>query len=136
MMFDDLGIESIDFPMTIDIKMGLTMIGKPGGKPMYNCLFCDSKAPFDCPYHLYTLGDLFAHHQDYLDAGSPYKRQQEFQNIVNLPLLSGDPDQLVLGMLIPPPLHILLGVVDKHITSVETNVFPSLTGIFFFDVVW
>ena len=63
--------------------------------------------------------------QAYCEAGSPYKRQMDFQNIVNPPLLTGDPDQLVLDILNLPSLHCFCGIVDKLMTSFEENAFPS-----------
>ena len=122
-VLSDLGIAAIDFGITADLKMMLILIGKPLGKPMFNCPFCNSKAPFTDLYDLYSLGDLYAWHQAYLDAGSPYPRQQNYQNIVNIPLLTGDHERLVLDMLNPPPLHLLLGVVNNLIESMETTLF-------------
>ena len=49
----------------------------------------------------------------------------EFKNIVNLPLLTGDPDKVVLDILNQPSLHCFLGIVDKLMTSFEENTFPS-----------
>ena len=121
----DLGIEAIDFGITADLKMVLILIGKPLGKPMFNCPFCNNKAPFSGLYDLYTLGDLYAWHQSYLDAGSPYHRQSDYQNIVKIPLLTGDPDRLVLDMVNPPALHLLLGVISKLIDSMESSVFDT-----------
>ena len=39
------------------------LIGKPEGKPKYNCPFCDGCAPFLENSSLYTYGDLFSWHQ-------------------------------------------------------------------------
>ena len=99
-VLSDLGIAAIDFGITADLKMMLILIGKPLGKPMFNCPFCNSKVPFTDHYDLYSLGDLYAWHQAYLDAGSPYPRQQNYQNIVNIPLLT-ETKRLVLDMLNP-----------------------------------
>ena len=82
-MLGDLGIDSLEFTTTVDLKMGmewiiangivkyssylfyiaLQLIGKPLGKPKYNCPFCDGCSPFEDPYNLYTLGDLFGYYQ-------------------------------------------------------------------------
>ena len=106
----DLGIEAIDFGITADLKMVLILIGKPLGKPMFNCPFCNNKAPFSGLYDLYTLGDLYAWHQSYLDAGSPYHRQSDYQNIVS---------RLVLDMVNPAALYLLLGVISKLIRQLR-----------------
>ena len=133
------------------------LIGKPEGKPKYNCPFCDGCAPFLEPSDLYTFEDLFTWHQviftlstpshlcnilqSYVDAGCPSKRQKDFQNFVNSPLVTGPRDSFVLDKLNIPGLHIILGtesniffifytcfdtgVVDKLISSFEENVFEK-----------
>ena len=124
-ILSDLGIDAIDFGITADLKMMLILIGKPQGKPKFNCPFCNGTAPFSEPYDLYTLGDLYALHQAFVDTGSPYLRQSNYQNIVNIPLLTGDPERLVLDMLNPPSLHLLLGVVNKLIDTMEVSLFDN-----------
>ena len=107
------------------------LIGKPEGKPKYNCPFCDGCAPFLEPSDLYTFEDLFTWHQviftlstpshlcnilqSYVDAGCPSKRQKDFQNFVNSPLVTGPRDSFVLDKLNIPGLHIILGT--------ESNIF-------------
>ena len=41
----------------------LMLIGKPKGKPKYNCPYCDGCAPFLEPSSLYTFEDLYTWHQ-------------------------------------------------------------------------
>ena len=113
LILDQMDIAAVEFIVAADIKMLLMLIGKPEGKPKYNCPFCDGCAPFLEASSLYTFGDLFSWHQKYVDAGSPKKEQKCFQNIVNCPLITGPWDSLVLDKLNCPGLHILLGVVDK-----------------------
>ena len=40
-------------------------------------------------------------------------------NFENSPLITGPPDKLVLDLLNLPSLHMLIGVVDKHIKEIE-----------------
>ena len=65
LMLEDLGIEILEFTRTVDLKMALQLIGKPLGKPKYNCPFCDGCALFEDPYNLYRLRDIYAYHQVY-----------------------------------------------------------------------
>ena len=78
---------------------------------------------------LYTLGDLLEHHQvkifstvelfsiicvqRFVEAGSDTKKQQEFENVTNPPLLTSSPDKLIIEILSVPQLHILLGKETK-----------------------
>ena len=50
----------------------------------------------------------------------------DFQNFVNQPIITGPSDKLVLDLINLPSLHMLLGVVDKIITSLEAILFSSL----------
>ena len=62
-ILDDLGVSAIEHSVSADIKMLLLLIGKPTGKPKYNCPFCDGSAPFTDSYSLYTVGDCYEWHQ-------------------------------------------------------------------------
>ena len=48
--------------------------------------------------------------KSYVEAGCPKKDQQNFQNFVNMPLVTGPGDSLVLMKLNIPGLHILIGI--------------------------
>ena len=61
-------------------------------------------------------------HAGYVASGSDRKGQSKFHNFVNPYLLAGEPDDLVLGIINVPKLHLIIGVVDKHLTGLE-NVF-------------
>ena len=40
--------------------------------------------------------------------------QQHYQNYVNDALLTGDSSTLVLGLIVPPELHLLIGKLSFH----------------------
>ena len=79
-----------------------------------------------------------------MDGGSNYKKQKDYQNIVNPSLINDPADKKVLDLLNIPSLHILIGkifashdilvylsiclkigVVDKHIKELEKSVFST-----------
>ena len=96
--------------MSADIKMLLLIIGKSSGNLTHGCPFCDMASPYDSEdYLLYTLGDLLRWHQKYQGAGKPHKKQSEFNNFINPPLLSGPLDRKIIEFLNIPSLHLLLG---------------------------
>ena len=55
--------------------------------------------------------------QRFVEAGSDTKKQQEFENITNPPLLTSSPDKLIIEILSVPQLHILLGKEMKNCIS-------------------
>ena len=45
-----------------------------------------------------------------MESGANPKKQKDFQNVVNPPLLiATDPNQLILGIIAIPELHLLIG---------------------------
>ena len=115
-----LGMEGLEWGCTTDLKMALVLVGKSSGQLTYGCPFCDMSKPYhDESYKLTTLGDLQQNHQKYVDAGSNRKTQARFENCVNPNLLAGDSDTVVMDCLNMPELHLLIGVVDKHLTGLE-----------------
>ena len=70
-------------------------------------------------YNLLTLGRLVELHEGFVQAGGNKKNQAKFQNCVHPNLLAGGPATKVLSILFPPELHLLIGVVDKHLQGLE-----------------
>ena len=61
---------------------------------------------------------------DYQNRGNR-RNQSHFQNFVNPPILSMDPDKRIIEVLHIPSLHLLLGVVDKLLQELEKKVFKN-----------
>ena len=119
-MLNALGMEGLEWGTTVDLKMAMCLVGKAGGQPSYGCPFCDMAKPYqDTEFNLLTLGKLTELHEYFVAAGSKRKDQARFQNCVNQNLLAGSPDTCVLTILFPPELHLIIGVVDKHLGGLE-----------------
>ena len=119
-LLEALGMEGVEWSMTVDLKMAMCLVGKSPGQPTFGCPFCDMPKPYTANgYNLLKLGDLAQLHGDYVAAGCPVKNQANYQNCVNSHLLAGDHDSTVLGIINIPELHIMIGVVDKHLTGLE-----------------
>ena len=115
-----LGMEGLEWGTTTDLKMANILVGKSSGQPTYGCSFCDMAKPYlSDNYKLLTLEDLQVLHQSYVEAGSNRKNQARYQNCVHPHILAGSPDTLVLDILNVPELHLLIGVVDKHLQGLE-----------------
>ena len=85
-----------------------------------------------------------------MDSKCKRKDQKRFQNVVNDPLITGDPDDLILGLVTLPELHIMIGmryqrqyifmffkigVLDKVLKELERHLFPGdeESGLAFID---
>ena len=67
--------------------MLLLLIRKSGGNLSHGCAFCDAAKPLDQEGMLYRLSDLNNWHLKYEEAGGDKKKQKDFQNVINKPLL-------------------------------------------------
>ena len=119
-MLEALGMEGLEWGTTVDLKMALCLTGKSSGQLTFGCPYCDMSKPYqESEYTLLSLGRLVELHEAYIQAGGNRKDQAKFQNCVNPNLLAGDPGTKVLCILFPPELHLLIGIVDKHLQGLE-----------------
>ena len=134
-LLNALGMEGLEWSTTVDLKMAMCLVGKASGQPTFGCPFCDMAKPYTAEtYNLLKLSDLTKHHEDYISAGCPVKEQAKYQNCVNTHLLAGDPESTVLGIINVPELHVMIGVVDKHLTGLENVLGVSWVDKFLKDV--
>ena len=101
----------------------LGIAGASGTHPCYMCIIPNSqmqlkKSDRDKDYEKRTLKQIRSHYKRYENDGCPRKRQSEYQNVVNKPILDIEPEDYC-----PPELHITLGgtkridrkyVIDLH----------------------
>ena len=71
------------------------------------------------------MQDIINLHNAYTEAGSKVRTQQLYQNFTNHPLITSLPDKLIIEILAVPELHLLLGVVNKLMDEIESQVFLS-----------
>ena len=124
-MMEKLQFDNFPATITSDIKMLLLLIGKCGGNLTHGCVFCSAAKPLTEEGELYHLSDLHTLHLQFKEAGGDKKKQKDFQNVVNKPLLKLEPGDHILGPVVPPELHLMLGVTDKLKKILETEVFET-----------
>ena len=61
---------------------------------------------------IFTSNLLFCHFEEFVEDGSPVKKQKDYQNVIKAPLITGRPDQSVMEILCLPELHLLLGIYE------------------------
>ena len=125
MVLDSLNLEGVEYMTQADLKLLMIMVGKSGGRPKFGCPFCSASVPYQSEGELYSLHDLMDLHSQFIESGANPKTQKDFQNVVHPPLIVASPDQLILGTLALPELHLLLCTVDKLLSGIEDNVFPT-----------
>lgn len=49
--------------------------------------------------------------KDWVADGSKKKKSKDFQNMSHKPLIKGDPETVILETIVPPELHLTLGML-------------------------
>ena len=88
------------------MRLCLNPVSGHSGK--FSCIYCEGVMSLE-PGKLRTFGSIIQHNQDYVNAGSPVSRMQDFKACINMPLLDFDKDSLVEEEVPPPELHLLMG---------------------------
>ena len=124
-ILDMIKIDSVEFSHSADIKLLYTLVGKScSGSMRHGCPFCNAAQPYMCQGQLYQLADLFQHFGEYVTGGSKKSQAMKFSNVINEPLLTGDPSTPVLQLINIPELHLLIGIVSKMLKELE-KLWPS-----------
>ena len=76
-----------------------------------------------------AVGRLKELHNSFVAEGNDVKQAKVHGNVVHKPLVSGDDDEKILNVLIPPENHLLTSVVGKVILEIEGQlVHPEARG--------
>ena len=133
-LLEKLGLGSLEYSHSEDIKVMLQILGKQPASSTHPCPFCETSKPNLEKADPNTLSSLISWHEKWLkDGGNPGKLKF-FQNVMHPHLLTGEPSTKVIELFNIPGLHILLGVVDKLLSEMEKNLFQSREeGFAFFN---
>ena len=116
---DKVKCETTESGMSCDLKMCLCLCGKQTASSKYPCPYCYARVPFSEEAERTTLGSLNMWYLRFLEAGGNKAKAMDFKNVPRKPLLAGQPEDLVLDLLIPPELHCMTGVAGKLLKELE-----------------
>ena len=103
-----LQLHKLSFVVAADLKLLNILHGISGHSGKFSCIYCEGEMRLE-PGKLRIFGSIIQHCQDYVDAGSPVSRMQNFKNCINMPLLDFNKDSLVEEEVPPPELHLMMG---------------------------
>ena len=78
-----------------------------------------------------TLESLRQAFTAWVNSRTRQEKAKHYGNVIHMPILSGDPDTLVIDILPPPELHLLLGVVGTLFKGKLKNVPVCVLGFLF-----
>ena len=119
LMLQELDLSGVDETLCADIKLILTFEGKQSASSKHNCYICKGVSPWIEEADLMTIGDLQTNYEEYIEAGAKKSDASNYLNIVNKPLVVGNPDELLMDKIGIPELHVLTGVSGKCLDQAE-----------------
>ena len=97
--------------MVCDLKVANILCGLQGHASKHPCCFCEvAKESLHQDAAPRTLGSLRKNFEAYKSSGKPLAA--DFQNCIHEPIFSGSDETEILDVLVPPELHLLLGIVN------------------------
>lgn len=108
--------ESLDkFNGTVatDLKLANVLSGIMAHSSRFPCTYCTvSKDTLIENAELRTLGMNLKNYSEWVGAGSLSALSKLYKCCTQAPIITGDPEKLILEIMPPPELHLLLGVVN------------------------
>ena len=106
-----LDLQNFDFTLASDLKLINILYGLQSHSCTYPCVYCETRKGYDQKGPLRTLARIKALAIAF--QSNPKNEGKNFYNAVNLPLVTGNENELILSKLPPCELHILIGIVTK-----------------------
>ena len=107
---DLLNCTGFDYILATDLKVCNIMAGIQNHSATYPCTWCYTKLPHKKKAKPRTLGEIKKYHAAYVKAKC--RNAPKYYNCVNEPLIKGKDTDKMIDVLPPPPLHLMLGVVN------------------------
>ena len=111
-----------------DLKADAELIGIQSAACLHPCIYCTTDDMSKCGEPR-TIGSLCEDRQKFIDSGLDRKQLKKFNNCEHVPLITNDFendwDKEILDLVIPPGLHIMLGVVNQQVKLLEKEI-PAL----------
>ena len=124
------GLETLSFDyssctIASDLKLVNIVLGLMSHSSIHPCCWCDiDKYNLHQKGNQRTVGSLNKLYQEFRDAFAPKSDAKHYGNVINRPLIDGNPEIPVIHMIPPPELHLLLGPVN-HIYDEMNKVWPD-----------
>ena len=118
-----------NYSIATDLKLANIILGLMSHSSQHPCTWCDIvKDELHKQGNSRTLKSLTDAFWDwYTSDGERTSAAKQYGNVVHIPLLQGDLDDLIINLLPPPELHLLIGPFNTIFKSMESN-FPEIAA--------
>ena len=113
-IFELLQLDQLNYVIAADLKLLNVLCGLSGHGGKYACIYCEGERGLEAG-RLRSLARIIEYYDGFTSAGSDKRRMKEFANVVNVPLLKLENDDLMEAMIPPPELHLMMGAVNHKL---------------------
>ncbi|KAJ8671695.1 hypothetical protein QAD02_002954 [Eretmocerus hayati] len=114
MLWSMLKLNDIGRKYAIDLKVANLMAGLMAHGASFPCTWCHApKDQLSLPCsEVRTNREISDHFLLWENAGAEKNLYKEFKNCIHKPIFTGDPDKPIIDIIVPPELHMMLGIVN------------------------
>ena len=113
-IFELLQLDQLNYVIAADLKLLNVLCGLSGHGGKYACIYCEGERGLEAG-RLRSLARIIECYDGFTSSGSDKRRMKEFANVVNVPLLKLENDDLMEAMIPPPELHLMMGAVNHKL---------------------
>ena len=116
-ILDELQMDNLTVALSCDLKLVNIILGLQSHSSTYGCSWCTIKTRGEGKYSGFapsrTIKNITENAQDFKDMEANKKRPNyaKYFNCIEQPLLKADPSAKIIELIVPPELHLFIGMV-------------------------
>ena len=126
-----LGINRFNATFSCDLKMVNMILGLQLGGATFSCPYCEcDSSKWNADARLRTFGDIRSNSRNWTQFCGQRSQLSKFKNCEFEPLIEGEDSQLTIEVVVPPQMHIFMGIANKIWKSLKSQLeqFDSLSN--------
>ena len=124
-----VGINRFTATFSCDLKMVNMILGLQSAGATFSCPYCEcDSSNWNADARLRTFGNIRAYQRNWTQQSGQRSQLSKFMNCEFEPLIEGENHQYTIEVVVPPQMHIFMGIADKIWKSIKANLeqFDSL----------
>ena len=110
-------MSNLTVALSCDLKLVNIILGLQGHSATFGCSWCTIKTRGEDKYKGFararTIKSITDNAEDFndIEAGKKHPNYAKYYNCIHPPLLKADPTAKIIEIIVPPELHLFIGVV-------------------------
>ena len=125
-LWSELGINDFEGTIATDLKLANILVGVMSHSSLHPCCWCyANKNNLQQVDEYRTIGNGLKNCKEWHDASGDKNKAKSYKNCIYPPIVQTSEDTLIMDIILPPELHLLLGIVNtlfSHMMKVFEKV--------------